>query len=296
MKNVSPALQALLLRYMRGELRTLYCDDLYEFTLNSGRVLRFTKHDTSLTVGGNVYKSWPFDGGEITEQVGTDETEMTLTVYYKPTDEVISGVTWANALRGGMFDNCYLSVDRVYQSTPWSYLPSPTSSDYVLKGRFVGRVDVGEAKLTKCDMTVKSPLGLLDSKVPRNLIIPSCGNVLFDPATCMLNKASYAVSGVAGTGSGRTSIVTGLGHADGYLEQGFMLFTSGDNTDIQRTIGTFSGGVAYFFQPLPFDVSVGDTFVAYPGCKRTMDDCVNKYNNLAHFKGFPFVPSPESAI
>jgi hypothetical protein len=41
---------------------------------------------------------------------------------------------------------------------------------------------------------------------------------------------------------------------------------------------------------LPTQMEVGNTISAFPGCRRTIDDCVNKFNNLDNFGGFPHSP------
>jgi len=51
-----------------------------------------------------------------------------------------------------------------------------------------------------------------------------------------------------------------------------------------------------FNSPLPFAPNAGDAFTAYPGCDKTQNTCTAKFNNLANFEGFPYVPAPETAI
>ena len=36
---------------------------------------------------------------------------------------------------------------------------------------------------------------------------------------------------------------------------------------------------------------VGDTFVLIPGCRRRLEDCRDKWNNVINFFGFPFIPT-----
>jgi hypothetical protein len=33
-----------------------------------------------------------------------------------------------------------------------------------------------------------------------------------------------------------------------------------------------------------------------PGCDRTLATCTNVFNNAANFGGFPFIPTPETAV
>jgi hypothetical protein len=41
---------------------------------------------------------------------------------------------------------------------------------------------------------------------------------------------------------------------------------------------------------LPVDMRVGDTIFAFPGCDRTVDTCVGKFDNLVNMGGFPHSP------
>jgi len=33
-----------------------------------------------------------------------------------------------------------------------------------------------------------------------------------------------------------------------------------------------------------------------PGCDRTLATCTNVFNNTIHFGGFPYIPTPETAV
>ena len=63
---------------------------------------------------------------------------------------------------------------------------------------------------------------------------------------------------------------------------------------ISRTVKSYAGGQFVFILPLPYDPTVGDTFSVYPGCDKTQAVCQSKFNNVARFRGFPFIPVPET--
>jgi len=54
-------------------------------------------------------------------------------------------------------------------------------------------------------------------------------------------------------------------------------------------------GIFVLTQALPYAPAAGDTFVVYPGCDKSQRTCRLKFNNLANFGGFPYVPAPETA-
>jgi hypothetical protein len=58
---------------------------------------------------------------------------------------------------------------------------------------------------------------------------------------------------------------------------------------------TNGSGVFVLTQPLPYAPAASDTFTVYPGCDKSQRTCQLKFNNIANFAGFPYVPAPETA-
>jgi uncharacterized phage protein (TIGR02218 family) len=198
------------------------------------------------------------------------------------------GTTWIEALQGGTFDGAYVSFDRLYSPIPWQYNMPNLSTDYVLKARFFGRIDVEEVKLTQAKLTVKSPTDLLNAQLPRNLVKPSCLNRFCD-SMCGLKKSNFAKNVTAVAGSSKAAVKIASGYANGYFTQGTMMCTSGANVGVSRSIKTFTGNVATPAQPFQNAVQEGDTFTFWRGCAKTMVAC-QAFNNMDNFRGFPFLP------
>ena len=45
-----------------------------------------------------------------------------------------------------------------------------------------------------------------------------------------------------------------------------------------------------------YPIAAGDQFELLPGCDRTIATCTNVFNNATHFGGFPYIPTPETAV
>jgi uncharacterized phage protein (TIGR02218 family) len=300
MKYCSAALKNLLHEYMSGKRKTWYIAELYTFWLkmdlsynsgyfNSGTILLRTGHDVDLMVGGNKYLHIPISHDDINEKMGIETASTQLNINYNPKDIIEElGVTWIEALQGGTFDGAYVSFDRLYSPIPWQYNMPNISTDYVLKARFFGRIDVEEVKLTQASLTVKSPTDLLNAQLPRNLVKPSCLNRFCD-SMCGLNKANFANNVTATLGSSKTAVRIAGGFPNGYFEQGTMMCTSGANIGVSRSIKYFNNNTAIPAQPFQNNVQAGDTFTFWRGCAKTMVACQN-YGNMANFRGFPFLP------
>jgi hypothetical protein len=108
--------------------------------------------------------------------------------------------------------------------------------------------------------------------------------------------ASFFEQNTTQAGSTVNKLISASAKADGYYDNGQIIFTSGANNGLTKAVKSYSGQQFFFNSPLPFVPNAGDTFIAYPGCDKTQATCTAKFNNLANFGGFPYVPAPETAI
>jgi uncharacterized phage protein (TIGR02218 family) len=140
---------------------------------------------------------------------------------------------------------------------------------------------------------VASDLVILDYDMPHNLYSTTCVHVLYDSG-CGVIRGTYSVSGTVGSGSTESVINTSVaaaGHA-----QGSIVFTSGLNANVRATVRSVVPGTSLtLMYPLPDPPSTGDAFTVAFGCDHTRGTCQSKFNNLANFRGFPFVPPPQIA-
>jgi uncharacterized phage protein (TIGR02218 family) len=146
--------------------------------------------------------------------------------------------------------------------------------------------------------------------LPRILIQPGCVHQVYD-AECAIAKASFTVTGTVSSGATTTVVptnrteVTGTTNSAGFFALGVISFTSGANNGLSRAVRLYSGtgGTFTLDRPLPAAPANGDTFSVYPGCPKTQVACSNNtsgsgpvFNNLVHFRGFPYVPRAEAAL
>jgi hypothetical protein len=71
---------------------------------------------------------------------------------------------------------------------------------------------------------------------------------------------------------------------------------TGANTAASRTVANMGGGWVYVKLAFLTPVLPGDEFQLLPGCDRTLATCSNVFNNAVHFGGFPYIPTPETAV
>jgi hypothetical protein len=83
---------------------------------------------------------------------------------------------------------------------------------------------------------------------------------------------------------------------DGYFTLGIITFVSGSNANVSRKVEAYDIGVVTVTPQLPSTPVAGDAFTIVPGCSRSADVCLHKFNNLIHFGGTPYAPTPELSI
>jgi uncharacterized phage protein (TIGR02218 family) len=291
MKLASPALQALLAS------RQFYAADLYTFVLIGGGVLRYTAGDRDITANGNLFTS---QGPRIDRKdnkakchwkIGVDVDTLLFDVMPQTSDQV-NGQNFRAACVQGVFDGAELTLERAFMAT---YGDTSVGTVILFAGR-VAEVDLGRGVAT---FSINSHLELLNLNLPRNLWQPGCVNSLGDPS-CGVNLASYAVNGSAAAGSNAHLVNASLAQPTGYFDQGKINFTSGANIGLWRSVKSWvtgSPGAIALLAPFPSAAAAGDAFTIYPGCDKTLggNGCA-KFANTARFRGFPYVPTPDTAV
>jgi uncharacterized phage protein (TIGR02218 family) len=172
--------------------------------------------------------------------------------------------------------------------------PGDTSAGSVTL--FTGRVAEATPSRDMVVLSVKSDLELLDTPFPRNLYQPGCGHTLFDSG-CTLLKGNFANALTTLIGASPINVSATSARPTAYFDLGTITFTSGalvgQSFSVKSYVLAGSTGTFGFAQPLPSAPDAGDTFTAYPGCDKTLATCRAKFNNVAHFRGYPFIPVPE---
>ena len=264
--------------------------DLYTFTFSDASVLRFTNADGDLTVLGNVFSSTgaQLTRGQVRTIIGVEVDTLEINFMLNSTVQINSKPVAQFARQGG-FDGATLELWRTFMPpTSWG----DVSAGYLIQ--FIGRVGESEAMRTGVKLMINSDLELLNIQLPRNLYQAGCVHTLFD-AGCALNRASYATAKLVQAGSTKLLLNATLVQADGYFDQGTVLFSSGVNDGLRRTVKSYVTGALTLAYPLPDVPALGDAFTAYPGCDKLMDTCTSRFSNIANFRGYPFIPVSETS-
>ena len=270
--------------------QTFLIADLYTFTLANTVVARYAVADGDIVYGGNTFVATTINitRGKIKTVVGVKVDTLDVTIAARA-EHLLNGTAFLLACRQGALDGAHLKLERVFM---------PTLGDTSTLGTillFTGRVAPLQIGRTQVRMDVNSDLELLNVKLPRNLFQPGCINTLYDGG-CTLVQATFGTASSVLTGSDSDTLLCGLAQAIDYFTHGTVKFTSGALNGITATIKSYNVGAIELLMPLIAAPAIGDTFTAYAGCDKQKNTCNSKFANLLHFRGSPYIPTPENIL
>ena len=283
MKPASAALVALL-----ANSEQFIMGDLYTLTLVGGSILRYSAAPTAISANGHIFVLGPkFERSRTEVVIGTQVDELEVRVYPESTDQ-IGDLPFLEAAWQGQLDGALLQLERAFMPTY-----GDTSSGTVVL--FAGRISDIDCSRTGVELKCRSHLELLNIQIPRRLWQASCAHIFGGPM-CQFNRESLSITFSAGAASTPTVITNAPSSVSPFV-LGTIKGVTGSNAGLSRTIAAFvSGGTVTVKLAFLFPVANGDQFELLPGCDRTLATCGNVFNNEANFGGFPFIPTPETAV
>jgi len=113
-------------------------------------------------------------------------------------------------------------------------------------------------------------------------------NVTVYSARCGLAVASYATAGtvaVISSNKVELTIDAASGESDSYFLGGFANFSG-----VLRHITYHVGSKVIISRPV-YGLVVTASVNIYPGCDHLLQTCIDKFDNLENFRGFPWIPT-----
>ena len=102
---------------------------------------------------------------------------------------------------------------------------------------------------------------------------------------------TFTVASVDG-GAPKRIFATSLTDADGHFDLGLVTWTVGNNEYFKMDVKVYlnTNGQIELYEPMPFDIQIGDAGTISTGCDKQWTTCKNRYSNLVNFRGFPYLP------
>lgn len=262
----------------------------WRFERRDGQVFCFTSCDNKLRIDGEVYGSVSgLTPSALAQSAGlaVDNTEVN--------GALIPGSITEEDLVAGRWDGAFMTMFEVnYRDLSMGRM--------VLRTGYVGNVQAGrvafQAEMRGLAQLLQQTVGALYTK--------NCRHTLGD-AKCGVNTAAITATGAFTAVTSRRVVAdSGRGEATDRFTAGLLRVTSGLNAGVAMEIAAFDGGEFALVLPLPFNPAVGDTYEAVPGCRKRhersllnpggVSDCIDGFNNILNFGGFPFVPGGDKVL
>jgi uncharacterized phage protein (TIGR02218 family) len=253
---------------------------------NDGVTQGFTEHDEDVVIGAVTYRAGSgLSGSEATAKLGmaVDASEISGALADESLNE--------DDLAAGRYDAAAVELWLV----DWS---EPDLRVLIAKG------SLGEVKREGTAFTAE--LRGLSERLAQDsgrLFTATCAADLGDArCTVDLGNPAYHGSGMvlaltavsAFTASGLDAF------DDGWFSAGKLTFTGGANAGLSMEVkshGNSGGTVAFaLWQAMAQSIEAGDTFTVSAGCDKRFATCLNRFNNAANFRGFPYIPGNDFVI
>lgn len=274
MREISPALAGHL-----GEevTRLATC---WRLQRRDGVLIALTSHDRDLVIEGVRYRA---DGGMTPSTV---RETADLTVDYME----ISGILSTAGLPGrdlaqGRFDGARIDIFLVDHGAPeaGSLLLERGTLGTVMQqdGAFRAEIRGLSHDLKKVINEVYSPAcraELGDARCKRSLL----GFEREVEVTLVVDSLSFDVSGPV--------------EPVGWYDFGRIRWHLGANAGLTGDVRRSAGQRLTLFQSPPEPVAAGDLMTLTAGCIKSLQICETKFDNVANFRGEPFVPGTDSIL
>jgi hypothetical protein len=247
--------------------------ELYEFTAGS-LVYRYTSAADAISYGGHSYTPAPLQSSSLGAPGTSDPPEFSIEAPYdlpfvveQGTDMPAQGMTLLLSL--------YQRVSGVALGVWFARVTSIALTGNTARIRVPSVLD-----------------DALDAPVPSKRYQLQCMHQLFDARCTLSPLIGFTSTTIAGTTSNpRIFTVAGVGgNPDDWYTSGQLLDVA---TGERRMIVSQVGTTIEIKDRLPIAnlLSPVRTVYLYAGCRRTVEVCSAKWNNVKHFTGFPYIPS-----
>ena len=267
---------------------TLSVAELYKVVLGNGYTASayFTNHDTSISYNGATYQPIPIARTNISyhSDLQVDKVDVSFGLVGLTIGD--RDLTIPQVIRADFLKNAHLYI-YLYDTANSALLST------LFEGFLTGDISYNQGVVT---CSFGSILDKLQQKFPHLIYSEFCNHNLFD-TYCGLIKADYKSTGTVIAGTTKSLIYANVFsfsiQSEGYWDKGEIMFTSGDNENISRTIKKHYSGYVDLMSPFPFFPKEDDTFDVYPGCDKSGETCDTKFSNYDNFFGFETIPKPE---
>lgn len=262
--------------------------ELYTITTSNGDIARFTSHDVSITYSTNIYQAIPIQRTKVSYYTDLQVDKVEISFGLVGLTIGTRNYSIPEIIKKGFFRNANVKIHKV----DYTLLDADS---LVFEGWITEGISYNRGI---CTISVGSILDKLNEKFPKLIYSEYCQLQLYS-SYCGLTKNDWRGSGTITNTSDTTfygNAFLYINSADGWFTKGELRFSTGDNTNISRSIINHGDGYVVVLNPFP-EVSVpGNAFYVWPGCDKSGKTCHEKFNNYDNFFGFEYCPKSEVLI
>ena len=247
--------------------------EMYEFTRGVA-TWRYTTADSDQVYQSQTYEAIPMKRGKIIRSQVVDKVELVVTIP-----------------RHLALIESYINFPPGETMTLVIYSRHREDGDTVVRWR--GRVMNVKWEGIRAEILCEPVYTSIRGQGLRRKYGPGCTHALYDQTllTCKVLKESFLT--LTDLDAVNDNVVNSADFAlevDGYFKGGFLFWLNGSGVTDQRMIVDHVGADCTLITPMP-NLAIGDQVSVYPGCKHTLADCKDKFNNLVNYGGLPYSPN-----
>ena len=130
----------------------------------------------------------------------------------------------------------------------------------------------------------------LDRKIDVGIYQKGCSHILYDSG-CSVNKDNFLLNANIDYIDNNKLTINAISKEDNYYKAGFIVMKT-LGIESKRAIYEHKGKIITLLVPV-FGIKIGDQVKLYPGCDKTTNTCLKKFNNIFNHGGFPFMPNED---
>lgn len=247
----------------------------WKATRRDGQVFGFTTHDKDIVVAGVTFTAESgMNATAAQAKAGATVDNMDIHGFFGGT-----AVSEADIL-AGLWDGAEIEITLVNwaDTTQVMTIQTGTLGNITMKnGQFV-------AEMRSLSQALQQTVGRVCSR--------RCDASLGD-TRCGVAMAGWTVTGTVTAVTDRqafaaTNLPASLG--------GLLTWTTGANASHAMEIKTATAGSIGLVMPMPYDITIGDTYSATAGCDKNLSTCRDVFANTTRFRGFPHIPGPDKVL
>ena len=245
--------------------------ELYDIQ-DGSTILRFTSADANVIFGGQEYTSVTMTSGEVEQSQTLESADLVFRI--DPTVQF-----FGNYVNTPNFRKVTITL-RVFHTT------DPDQQAVVaFMGRIVNVKFVAGLAEVRCESLMTS----LGRPILRKAFQTQCNHVLYGD-DCRVSRVAFVQAATLSSVSNNAlSSAQFVALGDDYLAGGYLEWTNGDGNLESRYILTHVGDTITIEFPIQ-NIAAGASVDVYPGCRHNRTDCINKFNNIINYGGFPYIP------